>query len=145
MRKRFLALLILPGLAAAQKIPLLHRDPLDTQRTQLREKLTRLAETRKSLDMPELQPASAAELDTLTTRTEQRRSGGSVAQRRTKAKTVAAAHAPATGKPIQRNAGATEVAPGTEFVHSPASDEVSLGQAARQYRAQKQQAHSKTN
>ena len=68
MRKYMLALLVLSGVAAAQKlrIPILHRDPVDAQRAALHEKLTRLDETRHSLNMPEARLASSLELDALT-------------------------------------------------------------------------------
>ena len=68
MRKYMLALLAVSGVAAAQgfRVPILHHDPVDTEREALHEKLTRLAETRKSLGMPEAQPGSTQELDALT-------------------------------------------------------------------------------
>ena len=124
MRKCVVALLFLTGLAAGQKIPLLHRDHVDTERAALHEKLTRLSETRKSMGMAEGQPSSAAELDVLTDRTKQKKSGTVAPKQRAKAKAAIAENAwPPAPQVVTRD-----------------DQEPSLGEVARKYRAQKRQA-----
>lgn len=128
MRKCIVALLFLSSVASAQKLPRFRRDPIDSQRAALREKLTRLAETRKSLGMPEEQPSSATELEALTVRTQQKRPAAAP-QRQAKPKAAAAEHA----------------WPPAPQVVAHGDQEPSLGDVARQYRAQKKKAQSKSN
>ncbi len=127
MRKCILALLFLSSVGAAQKLPLFRRDPVDAERAALHEKLTRLAQTRKSLGMPEVQPASAAELEALTARTQPKQSGKPVPQRHAKPKAVAAE---------------TAWPPAPQVVAHD-DQEPSLGEVARKYRAQKRQTSPK--
>lgn len=132
MRKYMFALLVLSGVAAAQRlrVPLLHRDPADAERAALHEKLTRLAETRKSLGMPDAQSASSRELDALSASTQPRKSP--------------ADHRALGGE----SAGQTQVKTANAWPPPPqtwtsADREPSLGDVARKERARKRQARSK--
>ncbi len=126
MRKCVLALVFLSSLAPAQKIPLLHRDHVDAERAHLHEKLTRLAETRQSLGMPAVQSGSAPELDALTARAEKKPARTALPRR---AKTKAAVAENAWPPPPQ--------------VVAHDNQEPSLGEVARQTRAQKRQPSQK--
>src|SRR5690348_2517027 len=124
MRKFVLALLLLSSLTWAQRFPFFGHDH---ERAALHEKLTRLAETRKTLGLPEEQSASAKELDSLTARTELKRNRPPVPQQRGKAKTT-----------VGEN---TWPPPPQVFAHG--DQEPSLGEVARKYRAQKRPATQK--
>ena len=130
MRKYILALLILSGVATTQRlrVPIFHRDPVDAQRAALHEKLTRLAETRSSLGLPEAQPASSQELDALTAAAQPKRSA------------PPAAHQSVT-RPVATTANAWPPPP---QAWTSGDREPSLGEVARRERARKRQAHSKT-
>ena len=126
MRKYILALLVLSGVAAAQRlrVPILHRDPEDAQRAALHQKLTRLGETRKALGIPEGQ--SARDLDALTASAKPKRPAP-----------------PATHKRVTHPAAATANAwppPPQAWTHG--DQQPSLGEVARQNRARKRQASS---
>ena len=128
MRKYIVALLVLSGVAAAQRLrlPILHRDPVDTQRAALHEKLTRLAETRASLNLAETQPASAPELDALTAAAQPKRPASPAAHQR-------------VARPAATSASAWPPPPQT---WTSGEREPSLGDFARQERARKRQARS---
>lgn len=148
MRKYIVAVLVLSGVAAAQRlrVPLLHRDPVDAQRAALHEKLTRLAETRKDLGLPEAQPDSSAELDALTTSA--RASNSRVvhaspsvksAKRSTQVKSAGVGHPQRAG---QTGAATQNAWPPPSQAWTAGTPEPPLGDVARKYRAQKRQAHS---
>ena len=130
MRKYILALLLLSGVAAAQRlrVPMLHHDPVDAQRAALHEKLTRLAETRTNLDMPVAQPDSSRELDALTASAQPKRLAAPPAKQR-------------IVRPVAAKANAWPPPPQTWT----ASDrEPSLGEVARKYRTQKRPARTQS-
>lgn len=130
MRKYILVCLLLSGMVAAQrlKLPMLHRDRVDADRAALNDKLTRLAETRKSLDLPEVQPNSSAELDALTASAQPKRPVSAVARQRVS----------------QRAAVTRDAWPPPSQAWSAGEQEPSLGEVARKYRAQKRRAHSRS-
>ena len=126
MRKYLLALLVLSGVAAAQRlrVPILHRDPEDAQRARLHEKLTRLRETRNSLAVPEGQ--SARDLDALTAAAQPKRPAP-----------------PAKPKRVTHQAAASASAwPPLPQAWTHGEQQPSLGEVARQNRARKRQASS---
>lgn len=131
MRRYILGWLLLSGMVAAQrlKFPILHRDHMDAERAALSERLTRLAETRKSLGLPAAQPSSSAELDALTAAAQPKRSVSRVARQRVKR--------PAA---ITRNTW-----PPPCQTWSAGDPDPSLGEVARKYRAQKQRAPGATS
>lgn len=147
MRKYIVALLVLSGAAAAQrlKVPLIHRDHTDAERAALHEKLTRLAETRKSMGMPEVEPGSSTELDALTAsakasqpRPEHNRTGKSV-KRPAQATTARAGQSQRIGQP---SAATRNAWPPPSQAWTAGEPEPSLGDVARKYRAQKKRAPS---
>lgn len=123
--KYILAFLALSGVAAAQglRVPLLHRDPVDAQRTALHEKLTRLAETRQELGMPEAH--TSGELDALTASAQPKPHVAKVASKR-----------------VNRPATAAHAWPPPDATWTAGKQEPSLGEVARQYRAKKRQTTS---
>ena len=130
MRKYILVLLVLSGVAAAQRlrVPILHRDPVDAQRAALHEKLTRLAEVRADPDMSAVQPDSSRELDALTASVQPKRSTS-----------------PAAKRPVVRPVATTANAwPPPPQAWTAADREPSLGEVARKERARKRQARAKS-
>jgi hypothetical protein len=130
MRKYILVLLVLSGVAAAQRlrVPMLHRDPVDAQRAALHEKMTRLAETRSNAGMPEAQSASSLELDALTASAQPKRPAS-----------------PATKQRVTRAPATTASAwPPPPQAWTAADREPSLGDVARTNRVQKRQSHPKS-
>ena len=135
MRKSIVALLILSSAAAAQRFPRLHRNRVDAERAALHEKMTRLAETRKSLGMPEVQPAPKEllafnDVQKVHAAPAARQRAIPKAERsRTSVPGAAQANAPNNGVPQEVNG----------------NQEVSLGEVARQYRAKKRAAKADGN
>jgi hypothetical protein len=162
MKKCILVILVLSGIAVAQ---LFRGDPVDAERARLREKLTRLAEARKDLAVPQPQPAlpivpaidQPASKDLLPVAEGKKMPAQPVAQQRA-AQVVAVEKSP-TPAPQPTVAGPGKPAPAAtaatdEAISSPATDEfqgvngkqeVSLGEIARQNRARKRQQPSSSH